>query len=1005
MLMVGEADFRPVTLPLWDPAARIEDLDKAGIQQQVISQTPLLFQWHRDPETAAAVARDFNDAAIEMIRDPGAQGRLLALCQVPLQSIDKACDEVTRAKKCGHVGVQIGNHVGPKDLDDDEIVAFLRHCAEEDFPVLVHPWDMSSIGPGNRTGDYMMGWTVGMPMETHLSISRMILGGAFDRLPESLRICFAHGGGAFPALLGRLDNAWRERVIARGKGLRPPKEYIGRFYVDSAVFDHNVLRLLVETIGENRVVYGSDYPFPLGEQKMCDLVRSAPTLTDRQRDAILFGNAFEFLGLQEKPSARIEAHGRPLYVQSMPSSAVLPHRMPSSSTWFDSDLQGPRFSGRRTLHTSEAVREGHRVSSFIAGKATWAGGPGIELVCPATSKVRGYVHESSADDVDAAVAAAKEAMAPGSRWHSMSLEARCAAVSALASAVEKHAEAFAAAESSDTGKPLALARGLDIPRSIANLRFFASFAPHASSELREVSGGPMDSISYSRRKPVGVVAVITPWNLPLYLLTWKLAPALVMGNSIVAKPSEHTPTTALMLAELCHSAGIPDGVFNVVQGRGAITGAALVSHPEVAAVSFTGGTATGAMVAAAAAPQFKKLSLELGGKNACVVFDDCSFEETVAGVLRSTFLNSGQICLCSSRIFVQKRPGNESFHDRYVAALSAAACNLRVGLPQNEDTDLGPVISAGHLAKIESAVATAISEGGTVLCGASRPKSTGSGCFYLPTLIAGLEPNSRTATEEIFGPVATLHEFSHDAEVPKLVNDSRYGLSASIWTESLKRAELADQLNVGTVWVNTWLNRELHMPFGGMKESGVNREGGVHSLDFYSESTTICTKRSSRKPLPFPGAMGLKPPSRGMCTLVPKPLGSYAYWRKTADLIFVSGIGPRDPQSDEVPGGPVTGLDGEKRNYDCRAQARQCFANLRAILASAGSGLEDVVDIQVFLIDMKRDFAAVNAVWSEEMQGINATRTTIGVTDLPPGGRIAVEIKAVAKLRGCSSAQ
>lgn len=274
-----------------------------GIGRQIISQTPLLFQWHRESKVGAEVARDFNDLALDMVKCPQAQGRLEVLCQVALQDIDASCAEVTRCKKLGHVGVQIGNHVGPKDLDDDELVAFLKHCADEDFPVLIHPWEMSGMSPGNRTQDFMMGWTVGMPMETHLSITRMILGGAFDRLPESARICFAHGGGAFPAILGRLDNAWRERSVARGKAKMPPREYMGRFSVDSAVFDPAVLCLLVETFGPEKVQLGSDYPFPLGEQQIGQLVKTAPGLSKSDREAILFRNAEDFWGLPPLPNS------------------------------------------------------------------------------------------------------------------------------------------------------------------------------------------------------------------------------------------------------------------------------------------------------------------------------------------------------------------------------------------------------------------------------------------------------------------------------------------------------------------------------------------------------------------------------------------------------------------------------------------------------------------------------------------------------------------------------
>jgi len=295
MLMMDGEDFRPVTKACWDIHARLEDLDKAGIQHQLLSATPILFQWHQPPAAALDVARYFNDYLIEMVSFPEANGRLHALCQVPLQDPDLAMEEVSRAKRSGHKGVQIGNHVGPKDLDDEGLVTFLKHCADEDVAVLVHPWDMAN--PDNRLSKYMMGWTVGMPMETHLSITAMILGGAFDRLPRSLKICFAHGGGAFPLILGRIENAWRERSIARGKSLHPPSSYLDRFSVDSACFGHRELRLLVDCFGAERVMLGSDYPFPLGEQQIGDLVRTSPDLSLGQKERLLYANAATFFGI------------------------------------------------------------------------------------------------------------------------------------------------------------------------------------------------------------------------------------------------------------------------------------------------------------------------------------------------------------------------------------------------------------------------------------------------------------------------------------------------------------------------------------------------------------------------------------------------------------------------------------------------------------------------------------------------------------------------------------
>lgn len=1023
MLMLGDKEFRPVTRACWDVQARLKDLDKIGVGRQIISQTPLLFQWHRDGPVAHQIARDFNDLALDMVKSEEAMGRLDVLCQVPLQDIDLACQEISRCKKQGHIGVQIGNHLGTQDLDDDHLVAFLKHCADEDFPVLIHPWEMSGMGPGNRTNDFMMGWTVGMPMETHLSITRMILGGAFDRLPESLRICFAHGGGAFPALLGRLDNAWRERSIARGRAERPPREYMGRFSVDSAVFDPAVLSLLVKTFGADKVMLGSDYPFPLGEQQIGKVVESTKDLSRSECDAILFKNAESFFGLAASIDLDLASDFGTMSIEPQHENHI--HLLAPQYRWIASP---PYFSTRRAFssvqtmpqHESidlssvvDAPEEVRLVGNIINGHRTWPG-EGMPLVNPATGCIDGEVACSKATDVAEAVEAAKNAVAPGSIWRQMSLEARCIALSRLADLLEERLQDFARAESRDTGKPLALAETLDIPRSVANLRFFASLPAHTGGSSYSVSG-PMESFSYSVRKPVGVVGMVTPWNLPLYLFTWKLAPALAMGNAVVVKPSELTPTTATMLVELCDKAGIPQGTVNVVHGEGHIAGQALVGHPDVSAVSFTGGTATGASVAAIAAPQFKKLSLEMGGKNAAIVFDDCSFEEAVAGVVRSSFLNSGQICLCSSRILIQ-RGENDSFYNRFVEALVAATKKLVVNSPDNRSADLGPVVSQAHLTKIQNAIAQAQREGGQLLCGGGRPESLGSSTgFYIePAIIAGLGVESSIFQTEVFGPVVTVHAFDSEEEAIELANSTRYGLAASLWSESLRRSEIAERLDAGTVWVNTWLNRELHMPFGGVRDSGVNREGGEHSLDFYSEPCTVCIKRGVRTPLPMPGrslpkrksSQSLGASLRGFSTCTqtgmvpgaPNPLGAYVHARQVGELIFLSGIGPRHPETNNVPGGPVRDPEtGKQRDYDVEAQTRQCFANVERILDGAGCKLADVVDVQAYLVNMQRDFPTFNKVWQEQMQDVGACRTTIEVADLPPGGRIAVEMKVIAQ--------
>lgn len=469
------------------------------------------------------------------------------------------------------------------------------------------------------------------------------------------------------------------------------------------------------------------------------------------------------------------------------------------------------------------------LSNFINGQPVLArSGESIPNINPATGEQIAAIPRSSAEDVSAAVAAADAARA--GPWGDMLPAARADMLDKIADALEARLEAFAQAESRDNGKPLWLARKVDIPRAVANFRFFAGAVRH------DETGSQMTgtAINYTVRKPMGVVGLITPWNLPLYLLTWKTAPALAMGNTIVAKPSEMTPTTATMLAALMSEVGLPDGVFNVVHGLGPEAGAPLVRHPDVSAVSFTGGTATGRIVARDAAPMFKKLSLELGGKNASIVFDDCDFDRTVDGVLRAAFLNQGQICLCGSRILVQ-----QGIYERFVEALTQKARALQVGPPQEPDSFLGALISEAHRDKVEGYLTLAREEGGTVLCGGERPDLPGA--FLTPAVVAGLAPTARAASEEIFGPVVTVHPFSDAAEAVDTANQVRYGLAASVWTRDLQQAHrVSAALDTGMVWVNCWLLRDLRVPFGGVKDSGVGREGGRHSLEFFSESQNIC---------------------------------------------------------------------------------------------------------------------------------------------------------------------
>jgi aminomuconate-semialdehyde/2-hydroxymuconate-6-semialdehyde dehydrogenase len=473
--------------------------------------------------------------------------------------------------------------------------------------------------------------------------------------------------------------------------------------------------------------------------------------------------------------------------------------------------------------------------NFVNGAFTPAkAGSLLDDLGPATGEVIARIPRSTKADVDAAVAAAKAALPA---WARTPVAKRAALLDRVADLLEALLDEAAAMESRDTGKPLALARSLDIPRAVSNFRFFADLVRTKTDDASMMA----DALNYTHRSPAGVCALVTPWNLPLYLLSWKTAPALAMGNTIVAKPSELTPMTASLLAELLQEAGCPPGVFNLVHGLGAEAGDALVTHPDVSLVSFTGGTSTGAKVAAAAAPAFKKLSLELGGKNPSLVFADCDFDKAIPGVARSAFLNQGQICLCGSRILVE-----QSLHDRFVDALVEELKAWKVGDPANPATRIGAGISAAHRDKIEGYLKLAKEEGGTIRCGGKRPALPPpfeNGFFLEPTVITGLPSTCRTATEEIFGPVVTVHPFDTEEEALQMANGTKYGLAASVWTSDLARAHrVAQALESGMVWVNTWLHRDLRVPFGGVKASGVGREGGRHSLEFFSEAKNICVK-------------------------------------------------------------------------------------------------------------------------------------------------------------------
>jgi len=463
------------------------------------------------------------------------------------------------------------------------------------------------------------------------------------------------------------------------------------------------------------------------------------------------------------------------------------------------------------------------------------GGRSLDDIEPATGAVIATVPDGDEADVERAVAAARRAFPA---WSRTPAEERARLLLAIADRIEESAEDLARAESIDTGKPIALARSLDIPRAASNFRFFATANLHFHSESHATD---RKAINYTLRHPRGVAGLISPWNLPLYLLSWKIAPALATGNTAVAKPSELTPVTAFMLAEICRDVGLPGGVLNIVHGRGPAVGAAIARHPGIPTLSFTGSTATGADIAKNAAPLFKKVALEMGGKNPNVVFADADLNEAVTAGLKAAFTNQGEICLSGSRIFVER-----DLYAKFVEEFTARAARLRVGDPLEPATEQGALISSAHRAKVLSYIDAARQEGGRIRCGGGPPARAVSercrnGFFVEPTVITGLDVGSRVNREEIFGPVVTITPFADEDQVVAWANDTDYGLAAMVWTESLPRAHrLAERIASGTVWINCWLLRDLRVPFGGMKRSGLGREGGEEALRFFTEPKNVC---------------------------------------------------------------------------------------------------------------------------------------------------------------------
>lgn len=472
---------------------------------------------------------------------------------------------------------------------------------------------------------------------------------------------------------------------------------------------------------------------------------------------------------------------------------------------------------------------------FINGEyVSSKSGKTFENINPATQEVLGVVCEGGKEEIELAVAAAKKAL--NGPWKKMTTDNRIAVIRRIGDIILERKDELAQLESLDTGKAYSLSSSLDIPRSAYNFHFFADFLRGVGTEAYQTDDV---AINYAIRRPVGVVGMINPWNLPLLLLTWKLAPCLAAGNTTVIKPAELTPMTATLLGEICREAGVPEGVVNIVHGFGPNSaGAALSEHPDVDAISFTGETTTGKVIMESAANSLKKLSYELGGKNPNIIFADSDLDEVIETTLKSSFVNQGEVCMCGSRIYVE-RPVYEKFLEKFVTKTK----ELVVGDPFDPKTNVGALISEEHYERVTSYINLAIEDGGKILTGGKRPEGLGKGNFLEPTIIVDLDRNCRVVQEEIFGPVVTVIPFDNEEEVIEQANDTHYGLSASLWTNDLRRAHrVAGQIEAGIIWVNTWFLRDLRTPFGGMKQSGIGREGGMHSFEFFSELTNICIK-------------------------------------------------------------------------------------------------------------------------------------------------------------------